>query len=424
MDLSLSPAGPLAADGPAVGVAAPAPSLAPAATATQLTRSLLTTMAMACGLAVANLYYNQPLLPEVARTFDASVRQVGILPMLTQSGFALGVFLLAPLGDTTERRRLILIMLALVTASLLGAALAPNLGVLAVASFAIGVTSVISTQVLPFAVALGRPHERGKTVGSIASAMLLGVLLSRTLSGFVGEYFGWRVMYGVAALLMVGLAVAMKSLLPRSEPAVAMPYHQLIHSMWHLTREHALLRQATLNGMLLYGALSVFWATLVFWVESPAYNFGPAAAGLFGLVGALGALGAPLTGRLADRRSPRVLVGFAATAMLVGFLVLWAYGTHLAGLIAGVIVLDLAAQIGTISNQATVYSLPPEAHSRLYTVYRASYSLGGSVGAFCGVYMWSLYGWNGVCALGSGLVTTALACHWRASHKVVPARAS
>lgn len=372
-------------------------------------------MAAACGLAVANLYYNQPLLPQIARNFHVSDRQVGVLPMLTQAGFAVGVFLLAPLGDTLERRRLILVMLALVTVALVFAALAPNLLCLSVASFAIGITSVISTQVLPFAVQLGRPEERGKTVGSIASAMLIGVLLSRTLSGAVGEAFGWRVMYGVASVLMIGLALVLKSLLPHSQPTVSLPYKKLIHSMWHLTREHAVLREATLNGMLLYGALSAFWATLVFLVESPVYRYGSTVAGLFGLVGALGALGAPITGRLADKRSPRILVGFAATAMLVGFLVLWAFGTHLAGLIVGVIVLDLAAQAATVSNQATVYSLAPDAHSRLYTIYRASYSMGGAGGAYLGVYAWSLYGWNGVCAVGVTLLLIALGFHWRAS---------
>ncbi|RYG53458.1 MFS transporter, partial [bacterium] len=293
-----------------------------------LTRPLLLTMAAACGLAIANLYYNQPLLPQIARYFHVSERQVGVLPMLTQAGFAVGVFLLAPLGDTLERRRLILVMLALVTVSLVLAALSPNMLCLSVASLAIGITSVISTQVLPFAVQLGRPEERGKTVGSIASAMLIGVLLSRTLSGAVGEAFGWRVMYGVASVLMVGLALVLNALLPPSQPTATLPYRKLIRSMWDLTKEHAVLREATLNGMLLYGALSAFWATLVFLVESPAYHYGETVAGMFGLVGALGALGAPITGRLADKRSPRTLVGFAAVAMLVGFLVLWGFGTH------------------------------------------------------------------------------------------------
>jgi predicted MFS family arabinose efflux permease len=252
-------------------------------------------------------------------------------------------------------------------------------------------------------------------VGSIASAMLVGVLLSRTLSGVIGQAFGWRAMYGLACVLMIGLAIVMKALLPKSQPTVTMPYHKLIHSMWHLTREHALLRQATLNGMLLYGALSVFWATLVFLVESPAYRYGPAVAGMFGLVGALGALGAPVAGRLADKRGARSLVGYAGLSMLAAFLVLWGFGTHLAGLIVGVIFLDLAAQAATVSNQATVYSLDPEAHSRLYTVYRASYSMGGSIGAFLGVTAWSLCGWNGVCAIGSALILVALALHWWAS---------
>lgn len=394
-----------------------------AAAPSQLTRPLLVTMAAACAMAIANLYYNQPLLPQIARTFHASTRQVGALPMLTQAGFALGVFLLTPLGDALERRRLIFIMLALVTLSLTAAALASSMLYLSMASFAIGVTSVISTQVLPFAVQLGRAEERGKTVGSIAGAMLMGVLLARTLSGAVGQYFGWRVMYGLAALLMVGLAFAMGALLPHSRPTVSMPYHRLIHSMWYLTREHAALRQATLNGMLLYGALSVFWATLVFMVEGPAYHYGPAVAGLFGLVGALGALGAPVAGRLADKHGARTLVGCAALSMLAGFLILWGFGTHLAGLIAGVIVLDLGSQVATVSNQATVYSLAPEAHSRVYTVYRASYSMGGSIGAYLGVYAWSLLGWNGVCLTGAGLVSLALVFHWRAAPRATPAPA-
>lgn len=382
---------------------------------TELTRPLLLLMAAACGMAVANLYYNQPLLPQIGRSIEATERQLGLLPMLTQAGFALGVFLLAPLGDTTERRRLILIMLGLVTVSLAGAAVSPNLACLAVASFAIGITSVISTQVLPFAVSLARPEERGKTVGTIASAMLMGVLLSRTLSGFIGEHFGWRAMYGLACALMVGLAILMKTMLPASRPSVSLPYPRLLLSMWHLTREYPLLRQATLNGILLYGSLSAFWATLVFQVEGPNFHYGPAATGMFGLVAALGAMGAPLAGKWADSRSARTLVGFAAVSMFAGFLILWGFGEHLAGLIAGVIVLDLGAQIATVSNQATVYSLAPEAQSRMYTVYRACYSLGGSAGAYGGVWAWSLWGWSGVCGFGLSLLAVALGCHWWAN---------
>ena len=162
--------------------------------------------------------------------------------------------------------------------ALVAAALAPNLPFLAVASFAIGVTSVISTLVLPFAVQLSRPEERGATVGSISGAMLLGVLLSRTLSGVVGGALGWRFMYSFAAVLMVALALVLRKQLPQSHPATTMRYGPLIRSMFARFRAEPLLREATINGMLLYGALSTFWATLIFLIESPIYHFGPTKA--------------------------------------------------------------------------------------------------------------------------------------------------
>jgi predicted MFS family arabinose efflux permease len=380
----------------------------------ELTRTLLVTMAVACGLCIANLYYNQPLLPQIARSLHATVRQVGVLPVLGQVGFGIGVFFIAPLGDLLEKRRLILRMLALVTVAIAVAAFAPNLTVLAIAGFAIGITSVISTLVLPFAVGLSRPEERGKTVGTIASAMLIGILLSRTLSGFIGEMWGWRVMYGVAEGLMIALLLVMRTLLPRSQPTTDMPYRKLMVSMVHLFRQQPVLRDATFNGALCYGALSAFWATLVFYVESPVYGYGAAMAGMFGLVAALGALAAPLIGRLTDRHSPRIIVGWAVAMMLAGFVELWALGGHLWGLILGVILIDLAAQCATISNQASVYSLVPDAQSRLYTVYRAVYSVGGAVGAFLGVYAWSLFRWNGVCAVGCTLLGVAFLLHQQA----------
>jgi predicted MFS family arabinose efflux permease len=380
----------------------------------ELTRALLMTMAVACGLGIANLYYNQPLLPQIARSLHVTIRQVGSLPVLAQVGFGIGVFFIAPLGDLFERRRLILTMLALVTLATTAAAFAPNLTCLAVASFAIGITSVISTLVMPFAVALSRPEERGKTVGTIASALLIGVLLSRTLSGVVGEMFGWRVMYGIAGVLMIALVLLMRALLPRSPAGTAMPYRRLLISLFHLFRQEAVLREATVNGMLCYGALSAFWATLVFYVESPVYGYGAAVAGMFGLVAALCALAAPLIGKLTDQRSPRLIVGWAVAFMLLGFVELWCIGEHLWGLIVGVILLDLAAQCATISNQVSVYSLAPEAQSRLYTVYRAAYSVGGALGAFLGVYAWSLYHWNGVCAVGCTLLALALLLHHKA----------
>jgi predicted MFS family arabinose efflux permease len=178
--------------------------------------------------------------------------------------------------------------------------------------------------------------------------------------------------------------------------------------MLTLLRREPVLREATVSGMLLFGALSAFWADLSFLLEGPAYGYGPAAAGLFGLVGAASALVAPLAGRLSDARDPRALVGRAALGMLAGYAVLALFGLRLWGVVAGVVLLDVASQSAAVANQASVYSLRPEAHSRLYTVYRAAFSLGGSAGAYLGAYGWSIAGWGGVCAIGAGLVGLAL----------------
>jgi predicted MFS family arabinose efflux permease len=383
----------------------------------ELTRPLLITMAVACGLGIANVYYNQPLLGQIGRTFHVSVSHVGSIPMLAQGGFAVGVLFLAPLGDVLERRKLIMTMVWLVALGQALAAFAPNLGLLQVASFVVGVTSVISTLVIPFAVSLCSPKLRGSTVGSITSAMLISILASRTFSGAIGQELGWRAMFGIASFLMIALAFTLRRLLPVSRPTASMKYSELILSTFRLAMQSRTLRESTFNGMLLYGALSTFWATLVFLIESPAYHYGMAVAGTFGLIGASSAMCAPFVGKLADRHSPRFLVGIGTATMLAGYLVLGVFGLKLWGLIAGVIILDVAAQSSTISNQATVYSLPSEVHSRAYTVYRAAYSLGGAFGAWLGALGWSLDGWRGVCIVGSSMIVLAGLLHMVAAQR-------
>jgi predicted MFS family arabinose efflux permease len=210
---------------------------------------------------------------------------------------------------------------------------------------------------------------------------------------------------------MILLGVSLRFLLPKNQPMATMGYGKLIKSMVGFIKTEPVLRESTLNGMLLYGALTAFWATLVFLVASPAYQYGPAAAGMFGIVAAGGAIIAPRIGRLADRISPHVTVAVATAAMVAAYLILWIAGKHLAGLIIGVLLLDMAAQSATISNQTMVTGLNPLAQSRLYTVYRAAYSVGGSVGAFLGVWGWTVDGWNGVCAVGTGMVSLALLLH-------------
>lgn len=385
----------------------------------KLGRNLIWMMAIASGAAAANLYYNQPLLAIIAQSFQTSEHSVGLIPMLTQIGYAIGIFLLVPLGDLVERRRLILTMLVATAFALGVAAVSPNFTWLVGASLAIGMTTIVAQLIVPFAANLASPQTRGKVVGMVMSGLLIGILLARTVSGFVGANFGWRSMYWIASVLMILLALALSKLLPKSQPTLKVPYLKLMQSLFELIRQ-PVLQEASLAGAMSFAAFSAFWSTLVFLLAQPPYHYGSEVAGLFGLVGVVGAAAAPLVGKLADRRSPKLTVALGLTITTISFLVFWWQGHQLVGLIFGVILLDLGVQTTMVSNQARIYSLPPEAHSRLNALYIMFYFLGGALGSFLGAYGWSRWQWNGVCAVSLLMLAIAFTTFFKRSRPKLP----
>jgi predicted MFS family arabinose efflux permease len=319
--------------------------------------------------------------------------------MLTQIGYAVGIFLLVPLGDLMERRKLILTMLVLTSLALGMAAVSFNLAWLLVASLAIGITSITAQLIVPFAAQLAKPQQRGKIVGTVMSGLLIGILVARTVSGFVGASLGWRAMYLLACGLMIVLAVALSRMLPKSQPSLQVSYPRLIQSLFKLVQQQSVLREASLAGAMSFGAFSAFWSTLVFFLAQPPYHYGSEVTGLFGLVGVVGATAAPVVGKIADKRNPRITVGLGLSITTLSFLIFWVFGYHILGLIAGVILLDLGAQSTHISNQARIFSLPLEFHSRLNALYITFSFMGGALGSFLGAYAWSRWQWHGVCAI-------------------------
>lgn len=372
-------------------------------------RRTLRAMAVGCGLSVANNYYAQPLLADMGRYFGVDDRRMGMVAMLAQVGYALGLLLFVPLGDRLERRGFILAMLGAVTVALLGIAVAPNFAWLAVASLAVGVTTIAPQLLVPFAAHLAAPAERGRVVGTVMSGLLIGILAARTVSGAVGGYLGWRAVYLIAAAVMVVLALALRGLLPRSEPEHAgTSYLGLLRSIGGLLRDEPVLRQSCAFGAMSFGAFSAFWTTLAFHLSGPPFGYASGVVGLFGLVGIVGAMAAPMAGRFADRRSPRWAIGAGLTCVLIAYAVLGGAGGTLWGLVAGVILLDLGAQAAHISNQARIYAIRPEARSRMNTAYMVAYFIGGAVGSYGGAWGWSRAGWGGVCLVGLAMTATGL----------------
>lgn len=382
-----------------------------------ISSSLTILMAVTCGLVVANIYYNQPLLVEIGHTFNVSDSTVSLLATMTQVGYTIGLLFAVPLGDKVERKRLVLIMLAIAFLSMLVSALAPSFEVLVVAGLFTGIFSAVPQVLLPMTAQLAGDHERGKVVGRVMSGLLIGILLSRTISGYVGAHFGWRIMFGAGAGIMVILSLALLRYLPYSQPTYQGSYASLMRSLVTLARTLRPLQKSALTGCFMFAAFSVFWTTLVFFLEGAPYHYGSDMVGLFGLIGACGALAAPLAGKSADKRGPQFTLRLGIFASMFSYILLGAGGTYLWVLIIGVIILDIGMQTTHISNQSRIFSLIPEARSRINTVYMTSAFIGGSLGSVAGSLAWAHGGWIYVSAVALVFVLIAYLVNTFVPHK-------
>jgi predicted MFS family arabinose efflux permease len=368
----------------------------------KMTTPLTLAMALGAGAAVANIYYNQPMLELIGK--DLPVASSVISPV-TQLGYAVGLFLLVPLGDIVERKRLIVGQFITLAIALLGVAYSSNTTMIVIFSSLVGVSSTVAQQIIPFAAHLATPAKRGATVGTLLSGVLGGILLSRTIAGYIGTSLGWREMYLIAVPVALLGAIGMWSILPSVPPTASMRYSRLISSIGTLWNELPELRRAAVTQALIFAGFSAFWTALPFRLALPDLGFGAETAGLFGVVGAVGVIAAPIAGRVADSKGPAVVVRLGAIIALISW-ALFAASPTIAGLVIGVIALDFGMQSALVSNQSLVYALNPEARARLNTVLMGSMFLGGAIGSAAAISVWNIAGWSAVAAVG-GLVSAA-----------------
>lgn len=376
-----------------------APAPLPASLQTPLPTSLVLLLAAGAGFSVASLYYAQPMLGTLAEQFQASSAAIGLVPTLTQLGYAAGILLLAPLGDRYDRKRIILWKAAALLLALVMAAAAPGLPLLYLASGLIGLSATLAQDLVPAAATLAPDSQRGKIVGTVMTGLLLGILLSRVISGALAQQAGWRIVFVAAAVSIALLMLMLWRRLPSFTPTSRLPYSALLGSLLTLLRQHPALRRAALAQGSLAIAFSAFWSTLALMLHQPPLSLGSAAAGAFGLAGAAGALIAPLAGAVADRRGPELVTRLGAGLVLLAFLLMAALPGHLVAIAVGALVFDLGFQASLIAHQTLVYGIDPGARSRLNAVLIGAMFIGMSLGSWLGGLVMGQFGWRGVCVL-------------------------
>ncbi|MEV7965255.1 MFS transporter [Sphaerisporangium sp. NPDC088356] len=372
-------------------------------------------LALACGVSVANVYFPQAISPLVASGLHVSPDSAALVATAAQVGYAVGIFLLVPLGDRLPHRPLIVTLLSLTGLGLLAASAAPALPFLVAASAVVGVTTVVPQVIMPMAAGLVADDRRGAVVGTLLGGLLGGILLARTFSGTLGEWLGWRAPYVVAAALALLLAVVLAFAVPTTNPPSRQRYPSLLAESLRLLRTEPDLRRSCFYQATLFAGFTAAWTSIALLVSGPVYGLGAQAVGLIALVGAGSVFCTPAAGRYIDRRGPDpvnlacILGAIAAAGVLLAGGLGGAIGP--AALVVGMLLLDIAVQCGGAANQARIFALRPEVRSRLNTAYMTCSFAGGSVGSWLGVRAYTTLGWAGVCGLLALVAVLALGRH-------------
>lgn len=364
-------------------------------------------LALSAGLAVASNYYIQPLVPQVAVDLGGQVDTGGFLVTVSQFGYLLGLVLFLPLGDLVDRRWLATGLMAATGIGLLAAAAAPTLAWMALCLAAFGTTSVVVQVLMTIAADVAEPARLGRTVGTVATGLLLGVLLARTAAGAVAEIAGWRGVYLSAGALVLALAAVLGVRLPNLPPAQRIGYRAQLGAVVALLAASPVLRRACWYGASTFGGFGLLWATLAPMLAGDPYHYSEGTIGLFGLAGVGGAVGALRGGRWFDRGLGRRVAPGAMVLGVIAFGLIAAGRASLAALIVGIVLLDFALQLVQVTNQGTIYGLDVP-RGRLTTAYMASRFVGGAVGSALGVLLYERAGWIASSAAGAALFCASL----------------
>lgn len=370
--------------------------------------SLLWILAISAGISVANLYYNQPLLGMIRAELNVSEGQANLIAMISQIGYALGLLFIIPMGDLFQRRRIVTTSFSLLVVSLLVIAMAPTLPLILIASFITGACAVMPQIFIPIAATYSQPSRKGQNVGIVLSGLLTGILASRVISGIVGEYWGWRTMYYIAAALMFIATITIHQILPDMRPTFTGKYSDLLKSLFSLVKQYPSLRLRATRSALAFGSFLALWSCLAFKMQQAPFHAGSNVVGLLGICGIAGALIASTLGRYIKRFGVERFTLAGCLLLFAAWHLFHWHGDTYTGLIAGIILIDIGMQCIQLSNQTSVMELCPSASNRINTIFMTTYFIGGSLGTFLAGIAWESWQWNGIILVGTTLTSGTL----------------
>ena len=334
---------------------------------------------------------------------DIGVSQHGanLITVVTQIGYALGLCFLIPMGDLYSRRRIIVVNMTVAAMMAIVIAVAHKVWLIWGASLFLGACSVIPQFFIPIAGQYSEKENKSRNMGIVLSGLLTGILTSRVVSGYVGEWLGWREMFFISAVVMVLCMILTLKMMPQIKSNYVGTYGGLMTSVFNIVKSNGRIRIYAARAAFSFGSMMAIWSCLAFRLAQAPFFSGSEMVGTLGLCGIAGAIAASGLGKLVNRWGIRKISFYGACLQLMAWTAAYLFGDTFMGLVVAIILVDIGLQCLQLSNQSGCIQEMPKASNRANTIFMTTYFIGGSFGTYCAGLAWTHQEWTGVCAVGA-----------------------
>jgi len=377
-------------------------------------------LALAAAVVTANAYYIHPIIALVAKDFDVSPSEIGLVPALNQIALALGILLLLPLGDRFSNRRLATVFAAGQLLGLIVMAVATDFRVFLAGSTFLGFSTITPYLLPAYASKRAPPGKLGQVTATLTTGVVAGILLARVGAGWIGEHLGWRTVYYIAGGVMLLVTLMLPQIMDEREKiegdAPPANHVGLVMSVIPVVRRHP---EVLLSGMIQALGFGIFlsvWLGLGLYLTSPQMGYGTDTVGYLAGVAALNLFTTAPLGAWADRTGPRKARAIIALVQFAAILALFLFGHSLWLIVPSILLMTMVGPLVDITGRMTFLSLPPSVRTRLMTAYIVLMFIGGGLASWGATYAYEHAGWHGTTLLTlclSVMLVTLAVIAWR-----------
>ncbi|MDN5689944.1 MFS transporter [Acinetobacter guillouiae] len=365
-----------------------------------LSKSFIFIMAMACGICAGSNYYNQPLIYSIAEALQVNAEQVALTIVIGQLSYAVGLFILVPLGDFFEKRSYICLLMCCTGFAQIGLSLSQSLPVLYGFTFLATFFSITTQVLVPFAAGLASPQKSPQIVGTLMSGLFLGILLARSIAGLLSTVWSWHAVYLLSGIVILAFAVVMWLKLPVARKSHQLTVLQIYRSLFTLAVDQPHLIRRGLAGGIGFGILALIFTTMTFILANAPYHFNDFQIGLFGIVGLAGVFATPWAGKQIAKGLENKVALICMWLLVLAWIPLFFAQQSLLAYAGGVILAYFGLSAFHVLNQNLVYRISAQARSRINSIYMTLYFGGAALGSLVAVYTWKHWGWSVCVAVG------------------------